>query len=113
MVLIGNYMHCFFCWIYTGDSKYTHRAENDESDKELIHRHNMSHDDMWDHMVDIDGKLNGEDAFDSYIDEEAWEVDSDVYSIRSISSTDDLAEFINDCSDDYETDNDTDSGEDF
>ncbi|PWA50465.1 dnaJ subfamily C GRV2 [Artemisia annua] len=60
----------------TGDSKYTHRADNDERDKELIHKHNMSHDDMLDHMVDIDGKINGEDAFDSYIDEEAWEVDS-------------------------------------
>ncbi|PWA56294.1 hypothetical protein CTI12_AA419740 [Artemisia annua] len=36
----------------------------------------MSHDDMLDCMVDIDGKLNGDDAFDSSIDEEAWEVDS-------------------------------------
>ncbi|PWA89064.1 phosphoenolpyruvate carboxylase 2 [Artemisia annua] len=75
----------------TGDSKYTHRAENNEHDKALIHKHNMSHDDMWDNMVDIDGKLNGKDACDSYIDEETWEVDSDVYSIRSVSSTDDLA----------------------
>ncbi|PWA38153.1 hypothetical protein CTI12_AA581640 [Artemisia annua] len=66
----------------------------DEDTDDDIHNNTATTEDnedgIWDHMVDIDGKLNGEDAFDSYIDEEAWEVDSDVYS-----------------------NNDTDSGEDF
>ena len=45
---------------------------------------------MWDDMVDIDGIVKGKHILDDYINEEAFEVDSDVYSIRSVSSTDEF-----------------------
>ena len=96
---------------------------------------------MWDEMVDIHGKLHGKDVNMNYIDEGAWEVDSDAYSQRSVSDsddinmnyideeafkvddgaysnlsvsdTDDTSSFINDNTTDYESTEDSNSEDDF
>ena len=47
----------------------------------------MNDDEMWDDMVDINGNLHGKHV-DDYSDDEVWEVDSDAYSKRSVSSED-------------------------
>ena len=65
---------------------------------------------MFDKMVDIDGKIKGEHVYDNYMDDEAWEVDSDAYNIRSMSSNDG---FINDGTTDYETIDDGNNDDDF
>ena len=49
----------------------------------------MNDEDMFDEMVDINGKIKGKKMSDNYIEDEAWEVDSDAYSIRSVSSSSD------------------------
>ena len=73
----------------------------------------MSDEDMFDEMVDINGKIKGKNMSDNYIDDEAWEADSDAYSIRSVSSGDDSSSFINDETTDYETIDADDSDDDF
>lgn len=73
----------------------------------------MSDEDMFDEMVDINGKIKGKKMSDNYIEDEAWEVDSDAYSIRSVSSSSDLSSFINDGTTDYETTDADDSDDDF
>ena len=47
----------------------------------------MNDDEMWDDMVDINGNLHDKHV-DDYSDDEVWEVDSDAYSKRSVSSKD-------------------------
>ena len=97
-----------------GDSKYT--AIDEEYDRELLDEHNMNEDDMWDDMVDIRGNKHRRYVED-YSDEEVWEVDSDAYSKRSVSDSDDISiftndeisSFINDDTTDYETNDDTSS----
>ena len=68
---------------------------------------------MFDEMVDINGKIKGKKMSDNYIDDEAWEVDSDAYSNRLVSSSSDLSSFINDETTDYETTDADDSDDDF
>ena len=68
---------------------------------------------MFDEMVDINGKIKGKNMSDNYIDDEAWEVDSDAYSNRSVSSGDDSSSFINDETTDYETTDADDSDDDY
>ena len=68
---------------------------------------------MFDEMVDINGKIKGKKMSDNYIEDEVWEVDSDAYSIRSVSSSSDLSSFINDGTTDYETTDADDSDDDF
>ena len=79
----------------------------------MLDEHNMNDVDMWDDMVDIHGKINGKDSNMNYIDDEAWEVDSDVYTKSSASETDDLASFINDGSTDYESTDNSSGDDDF
>ncbi|PWA39531.1 hypothetical protein CTI12_AA571230 [Artemisia annua] len=43
-------------------------------------------DDVRDQMVDINGKVNGEDICANYIDDEAWKVDSDAHTKSSAST---------------------------
>ena len=73
----------------------------------------MNEDDMWDDMIDIHGKLHGQEANMNYIDDEAWEVDSDAYSKQSVSDSDDSNSFINDDTTDYETTEDSNSDDEF
>lgn len=80
---------------------------------EVLNKNNTSENDMWDDMVDIDGKINGKDVVNNYLDEEAWEVDSDAYSVRSVTDDDDLTSFINDGPTDYETTDDEKSDDEF
>ena len=79
----------------------------------MLDEHNMNDVDMWDDMVDIHGKINGKDINMNYIDDEAWEVDSDAYSKRSVSDSDDLSSFINDNTTDYESTEESNSEDDF
>ena len=67
---------------------------------------------MWDDMVDIHGNLHGKHV-DNYSDEEVWEVDSDAYSKRSVSDSDDSDSFINDDTTDYESTDDSSSEDSF
>ena len=73
----------------------------------------MSDEDMFDEMVDINGKIKGKNMSDNYIDDEAREVDSNAYSIRSVSSGDDSSSFIDDETTYYETTNADDIDDDF
>ena len=75
-----------------------------------MQKHNSPDDDLFDETIDIDGKIQGKHVYDSYMDDEAWEVDSDAYSRRSVSSNDG---FINDGTTDYETSDDGNSDDDF
>ena len=94
-----------------GDYKYT--VLDEEHDREELDKHNLIEEDMFDEMVDIDGKVNGKKNCTNYIEDESWEVDSDAYSIRSVSSGDDISDFINDNTTDYETTDGDDSDEEF
>lgn len=76
---------------------------DEEHDREELEKHNLSDEDMFDEMVDIHGKVKGKQIDNNYIEDEAWDVDLDAYSIRSVTSGDDLSDFINDDTTDYET----------
>ena len=90
---------------------HTYTDDDDVKTNGLLHDHNMSDDDVRDQMVDIDGEVNGEDVYPNYLDDEAFEVNSDTYTTSATSNTNDCASFINDDSTDYES-TDNSSGDD-
>ena len=94
-----------------GDSKYT--AVHEENDIEDLQKDDISDEDMFDEMIDINGKTKEDDMFDNYSDDESWEVDSDAYSVSSVSSGDESSSFINDGTTDYETTDSDDDDDDF
>ena len=64
---------------------------------------------MWNDMPDIDGIVNGQNICNRNLNEEAWEVGSNTYTVSYDSNTDDMSSFINDSSTDYESSDDDDS----
>ena len=69
----------------------------------------MVDNDVWDKMPNIDGKVHGRTIHISDVDEETWEINSAAYSVSYDSNDDDVSNFINDGSTDYETTSDDDS----